>query len=497
MAVMAVIDTESVLVAVGLLLLVAVGASKVARRFGVPTLLLFMGIGMLAGSEGVGGIDFTDFRLAQSVGITALALLLFAGGLDTDVRQVRTVVRPALSLATVGVAVTCVVVGLSAHVILDLPLATAMLLGAIVSSTDAAAVFSVLRSQSIGLRGEIRPVLELESGANDPMAVFLTVGLLTLIDDPDTPLAELLLLFGRQMVIGAIAGYALARLGVWLINRSRLDAEGLYPVLTLSLVLLIFGATAGLGGSGFLAVYLAGLVIGDARIVHRHSLRQFHDAIAWLAQIAMFLVLGLLAFPSRVASVAVDGLMIAAVLVLVARPIATFLALPTRRFSVRAKLLLSWVGLRGAVPIILATFALAEGIDDAEFIFNIVFFTVLVSVLVQGTTVATAARLLGVSQPAAENRPLPLAYNPIDEHSDMELHAFTIGNDSPTIGAQLVDLGLPRGVLVLLVTRGDTHLVPEGSTSFEEGDRVLYLAPGEAKPAIEALLAGHPHQSEP
>ena len=490
-------DTESILTAVGLLLLLAVVASKVTRRFGIPTLLLFLGIGMLAGSEGIGGIDFTDFRLAQSVGITALALILFAGGLDTDVRRVRPVIRPALSLATVGVAITCVVVGLSAHVIFDLPVETALLLGAIVSSTDAAAVFSVLRSQNIGLRGEIRPVLELESGANDPMAVFLTVGLLAVIDDPGTPLAELLLLFGRQVVLGLVLGYGSARIGVWLINRARLDAEGLYPVLTLSFVLLLFGVTAGLGGSGFLAVYLAGLVIGDARIVHRSSLRQFHDAIAWLAQIAMFLVLGLLVFPSRLGSVAVEGVVIAAVLVLVARPIATFVALPTRRFSVRAKLLLSWVGLRGAVPIILATFALADGIDDAELIFDVVFFAVLVSVLVQGTTVAAAARVLGVSEPVSEHRPSPLAYDPVDDRSDMELHELTIVGDSPAVGAQLVDLGLPRGVLVLLVTRGEDHVLPEGGTRLEAGDRLLFLAPSMTGTDVDALLGGDPDASDP
>lgn len=479
---------EPALAVTAVLLLIAIGSSKLTGRIGIPVLLLFIGIGMLAGSDGVGGIEFTDYELAQSVGITALAFILFSGGLDTDVRQVRPVLVPALSLATVGVAVTCGIVATTASVVLDLPWETGLLVGAIVSSTDAAAVFSVLRAQSVGLQGELRPTLELESGSNDPMAVFLTIGALTLITKPDTGAVELLGVFVRQMTLGAVLGFVLARVGVLLINKLRLDESGLYPVLTVAIALAIFGGTAVVGGSGFLAVYLAGIVIGNTRIVHRHTILQFHDALAWLSQIVMFLVLGLLAFPSDIVDVAGEGLVIAIVLVAVARPVATFVALPTRRFTVRGRLLLSWVGLRGAVPIVLATFALAEGVDDAVLVFDVVFFIVLVSVAIQGTTVARSARALGVATPADTRRPSPLTFNPVDETSDMDTVELVVGDHSVAVGSQLLDLGLPRGVLALLVTRDGRQQLPEGSTVFAPGDIVLLLASATQRAALVDLF---------
>ncbi len=483
-------QTEPVLALVAVLLLLSVAASKLTRRFGVPMLLLFIGIGMLAGSEGVGGVEFTNFEVAQAVGVTALAIILFSGGLDTDARRVRPVIGPALSLATVGVGVTCAIVGAAAHVVLDVPWETGLLVGAIVSSTDAAAVFSVLRSQSIGLQGDLRPTLELESGSNDPMAVFLTIGLLTLITEPDTSIGDLVLLFSRQMLLGVVLGLVLGRVAVAVVNKARLGEEGLYPILTTGLALLIFGGTATLGGSGFLAVYLAGIVMGNRRIVHGHSILRFHDAAAWLAQIAMFLALGLLVFPSRLVDVAAEGIVIAVVLVLIARPIATFVALPTRRYTVRGRLLLAWVGLRGAVPIILATFALAEGVEGAEALFDVVFFTVLISVLVQGTTVASAARILGVGEAAPDKSPAPLAFNPVNERSNMGMHEYVIDSTSPASGRQIAEIGLPKGVLMLLISRGSTHLLPEGTTVLEHGDRLLVLAPATHLDKLRTVLDG-------
>lgn len=483
-------EIEPELAALGALLIFAVGASKLTQRIGVPVLLVFIALGMLAGSEGVGGIEFTDFSFAQSVGVTSLAFILFAGGLDTDLRHVRPVVLPALSLATIGVAVTCAIVAGAATVLLGLPWETGLLIGAIVSSTDAAAVFSVLRAQAVGLRGQLRPTLELESGSNDPMAVFLTIGALTLISEPDTSPLQLIALFARQMTLGALIGYALARLAAVLINKARLAEDGLYPVLTTAVALAIFGGTAVVGGSGFLAVYVAGITIGNTRIVHHHSILRFHDALAWLAQITMFLVLGLLSFPSDIAAVALRGLAIAAVLVVVARPIATFIALPTRRFTLRSRLFLSWVGLRGAVPIVLATFALAEEVQHAELVFNIVFFIVLVSVSIQGTTIASAARLLGLATPSRARRSSPLAFNPVDEGTDMDTVEFVVAPDAPATGVQLLDAGLPRGVLILLVTRDGTQLLPEGSTVFQPGDVVLTLARDAQREALRTTFEG-------
>lgn len=487
-------QTEQALAAVAVLLLLAVGASKMTRRFGVPVLLVFMGIGMLAGSEGIGGVEFSDFKLAQAVGVTSLAFILFSGGLDTDMSSVRRVAVPAISMATVGVAITCAVVGGAAYLVLDVPFETALLVGAVVSSTDAAAVFLVLRSQSVDLRGDLRPALELESGSNDPMAVFLTIGLLTVITEPDTTPVDLVLLFVQQMLLGAVLGYVLARIAVLVINKVRLVEDGLYPVMTIAFAALIFGGTATLGGSGFLAVYIAGIVIGNARIVHRHTIMKFHDALAWLAQILMFLVFGLLAFPSQIASVAVEGMLIAAVLVFVARPIATFISLPTRRFALKGKLLISWVGLRGAVPIILATFALAENIEHAELVFDVVFFTVFVSVLVQGTTVTSAARFLGLAVPANVGFASPLAFNPVDELSEMNTFEFVV--EPAAADQQLLDLDLPKGVLVLLVTRDTIHLVPEGNTVLAENDRVLVLAPESARGGLREIFEARPGRSD-
>ena len=364
------------------------------------------------------------------------------------------------------------------------------------SSTDAAAVFTVLRAQSVGFRGELRPTLELESGSNDPMAVFLTVGALMLITEPETSAIELIVLFARQMVLGAAIGYVLARVAVVLINKVRLDDHGLYPVMSTAVALAIFGATAAAGGSGFLAVYLAGIVIGNRRIVHRHSILQFHDALAWLSQIAMFLVLGLLSFPSAIAAVAWKGLVIAVVLVLLARPIATFVALPTRRFPARSRLLLAWVGLRGAVPIVLATFALADGIDHAELIFNVVFFTVLVSASIQGTTVARAARFLRVATPAPARSASPLTFNPMEEASAMETFEFVVSDEARATDRQLLDVGLPRGVLVLLVTRDGTQMLPEGSTVFRAGDTVLVLAQDTQREALTRTFEADPGTEE-
>ncbi|MEW6475348.1 MAG: potassium/proton antiporter, partial [Actinomycetota bacterium] len=313
-------EAEPLLAAAAALILVGVLASKISTHLGVPALLLFLGVGMLAGSDGVGGIHFEDFQLAQSVGIVALAFILFAGGLSTGWAEVRPVLAPGVALATVGVVVTALVAGGIAAWALDLSATTGFLLGAIISSTDAAAVFSVLRSRNVSLRGEIRPLLELESGSNDPMAVFLTVGFLELLTDPGRSVLSLMPLFAQQMAVGAVLGYLLARGTVVAINRLRLEYEGLYPVVTLAVVVLTYGITALLGGSGFLAVYVAGIVMGNREFLHKKSLMRFHDAIAWLSQISMFLVLGLLVFPSELPAVAGRALLVAAALVLVARP---------------------------------------------------------------------------------------------------------------------------------------------------------------------------------
>jgi cell volume regulation protein A len=482
-------EADAVLVAAALLIFLGVVASKVSSRLGVPAVLLFLIVGMLAGSEGVGGIDFTDHELAQAIGIVALALILFAGGLDTEWSDVRPVLGKGLLLATVGVPITAMVVGTVAAWVLGVSLAVGLLLGSIVSSTDAAAVFSVLRSRNVGLKGRLRPLLELESGSNDPMAVFLTLAFISVITNDGGGVAELMGVFVLQAVVGAVVGFAMAKGAVMAINRARLEYEGLYPVLMIAIVLLAYGGAAVLGGSGFLAVYVTGLMMGNARFLHKKSLMRFADGLAWLMQIAMFLVLGLLVFPSDVASVAGRALVVSLALIFVARPVAVGIVLGLTRLGVRETLLVAWVGLRGAVPIVLATFPLVEGVPEASLIFNVVFFIVLTSVLVQGPTLPLVARWLRVDAPFERQRPFLLD---IVESGDgaTDLHEVTVAPGSPASGRQIVDLRLPTGTLVVLLSREDEFVVPQGSTVVRAGDNILLVADQDMLPAARALFAG-------
>lgn len=382
------------------LLLLGVLTSVISDRFGVPALLLFLAVGMLAGSDGPGGIHFDNASVAQLIGILALVFILFSGGLDTDWQVTRPIAREALLLATFGVVITAGIVGIFVKYLLGFTWKESLLLGAIVSSTDAAAVFSVLRAKSLRLKGNLKPLLEFESGSNDPMAVFLTVGLISLIQQPDASPWSLFGSFFLQMLLGSIGGYLMGRGILFLVNRLRLGYDGLYPVLTFSLVLLTYGVANSIGGNGFLAVYIAGIVVGNHKFLRKRILHSFHDGLAWMMQISMFVTLGLLVFPSQLLPVMGTGLLIAASLIFIARPLSVFLVLMLSRSNFREKTFISWVGLRGAVPIILATYPLLAGVEKSEFIFNAVFFVVLTSVILQGATLPFVARRLGVEDPA-------------------------------------------------------------------------------------------------
>ncbi|MDQ4144389.1 MAG: potassium/proton antiporter [Actinomycetota bacterium] len=472
-------DPAPLMTAAAVLVLLGVVVSKVSTRLGVPALLLFLLLGMAAGSEGLGGIEFEDYELAQAVGVVALAFILFAGGFDTDWRSVRPVLGQSLLLATMGVLATALISGAFASWVLGVSLTAGFLLGAIISSTDAAAVFAVLRSRNVSLRGRLRPLLELESGSNDPMAVFLTLGFVEILAQDGATVAGLVPLFVAQMAIGGAAGLVAGKGMAIAMNRLHLEYEGLYPVAMISFVLLAYGVTATLGGSGFLAVYIAGLVMGNERIVHKRSLSRFADGIAWLMQIAMFLVLGLLVFPSALVAVAGPALLISAVLIFVARPLAAGPLLLLTGFRMRETLMVSWVGLRGAVPIVLATFPLVEGLPQSELIFNVVFFIVLTSVLVQGTTIPVVARWLGVDAPLERRR-----WDVVDAlgagPGTIQLHEVSVTDGSPAAGRQIVDLDLPQGALVVLVSRDGEFVVPQGSTVLMPGDEVLLLADEQA-----------------
>ena len=466
---------DEILVAASVLLLLSILASKAAARLGVPALLLFLVLGMFAGSDGPGGIYFDDAYVAQSLGVVALSLILFSGGLDTEWSSIRPVLWQGLGLSTVGVLITAGLVGAFAKLVFGFSLLEGVLLGAIVSATDAAAVFSVLRSHGIGLTGHVRPLLELESGSNDPMAVFLTAGLVGMISEPSTNPLSLVPMFVWQMALGAGLGYAMGRLAILLINRLNLEFHGLYPVLTLSLILLTYGGTDLLSGNGFLAVYILGLVMGNNNFIHKQSVKRFHDGLAWLMQIAMFLVLGLLVFPSHLVPIVGLGLISSLFLIFVARPVSIFATLAFSGFKFNEKLMISWVGLRGAVPIVLATFPLLAGMPKSEMIFDLVFFIVLTSILLQGTSLPLFARWLGVEAPVHDEPKPPLTLEP-DAGLQSELVDIEIPPGSPVEGKQIVGAAIPKGALIVLINRANEFLVPNGGTVLESGDRVLVLA---------------------
>ena len=475
-----------VLIASAVLLLISVVASKASSRFGVPALLIFLIIGMLAGSKGPGGIYFNDVGVAQSLGVLALAFILFSGGLDTRWKEVRPVLVSGLSLATIGVAVSALIVGAIIHYIFKVSFIEGVLLGAIISSTDAAAVFAVLRSKNVRLQSKLKPLVELESGSNDPMAVFLTTAIIERILEPGSPFFTFIVDFILQMSLGATAGFVLGKLAIGIINRVRLDYDGLYPVLTIATVLITYGATDLVGGNGFLAVYVAGLVMGNHRFIHRASLLRFHDGIAWLMQIAMFLALGLLVYPSRLIPVAGIGLTIAIGLTLVARPLSVYIATIFSNLSMRERAMVSWAGLRGAVPIILATFPLMAQLPNGPLIFNVVFFTVLVSVIVQGSSIPQVARLLGVAGVAADERD-----NNLPTRKEGELLTIEVPRGAPSSHRQVVEIGLPVETLILLVYRGEGFFAPNGSTIIEPGDKLMVLTSEAAIDETRELLEGY------
>lgn len=454
------------LVIVAAFLFVCVIASKISAKLGIPALVLFLGIGMLAGSDGPGGIAFDDMALTKSLGTIALAFILFAGGLDTTFSTLRPVIWRSVSLSTLGVVVTAGLVGLFAHYLLNLPPLVALLLGAVVSPTDAAAVFGVLRSSGLKLKHNITPLLELESGTNDPVAIFLVIGITDLLIHPGASvpalIGHLFLEMPLGFAVGLIAGYGAAII----INRIRLEYDGLYPIITIATVCFAFGGAHLIQGNPFLAVYVAGVTMGSRNFLHRLNLIQFHDAIAWLTQIVMFAVLGLLVFPTDLAKVAVPGMILSLFLILVARPAAVFIALLFARMQKRTKFFVSWAGLRGAVPIILATFPAIAGVPEAPLIFNLVFFIVVTSVLMQGTTIRLLAKRLSV---AAIER--PATYLRKSAHED--LLEIRLEEGSGSIGKQVVDLGLPSTALIVLLKRGKNSYIPQGSTVLREGDVML------------------------
>jgi potassium/hydrogen antiporter len=455
-----------------------------ATRLGVPTLVAFLVLGMLLGSDGPGGIEFDDAHLARTVGVLGLAAILFEGGLSTSWRRLRQVAVPASLLSTVGIVASAALTGAAAYALFPLSWLQSVLLGAVVASTDAAAVFATLRYTTI--RRRLARLLEAETGLNDPFAIALTLGFIQWIEEPGSGLRDLIILVIRQLGLGVAAGVVFGMLAMSVFARLPQSVGPFAPVVSLAAAALSFGAADVIGGSGFLSVYLVGLAVGSTPSPYRRQLVAFHEGLAFLAQVVLFVMLGLLVFPSQLGSVAGPGVVLAILLVVAIRPASVWLATAFSDFTGRERMLLGWAGLRGAIPIVLATFVLSSNIPRAETIFNAVFFVVIASVLIQGTTLEWVARRLGLVDPAVSSQPAPLE---VDAHSPLELVEFTVAVDHAIAGAAVRELGLPRSALIAVVTRGDHTIPPRGGTTIMAGDQLFVLAPRESRAALEDVFA--------
>ena len=478
-------DEGLLLLAVGGILAASIVIALGAARTGLPVLVLFLGLGMLLGSDGPGGIEFDNAELARRVGTVGLGLILYEGGLQTSWRRLREVAVPAALLSTIGVVVSTLIAGAAAYFLFSLSWLEAILIGAVVASTDAAAVFATLRFTHI--RRRLARTLEAESGGNDPMAIALTLGLIAWIEHPDSyGIDDLVLLVIRQIGLGLIVGVALGLVATWVFARIPGSIGAFAPVASVAAAALAFGAADSIGGSGFLAVYLVGLAVGSTPSRYRRQLVAFHEGIAFVSQVTLFVVLGLLVFPHELPHVALRGFALAFLLMLVARPAAVWASTSISQFTNRERLLLGWAGLRGAVPIVLATFALSSKVPHKETIFNAVFFVVVVSTIVQGTTLERVARSLGLVSPAPPVPEAPLEVGPM---SQLDLVEFAVAADHAVNGSAVRQLGLPRNALIAVVHRNDEALPPRGSTILRAGDRLFVLVPRKNRADLEDVFS--------
>lgn len=477
-----VFTAENILLIGSVLIFSSIIISKTGYRFGIPTLLLFLLVGMIFGSDGL-GLQFNSAEDAQFIGMIALSIILFSGGMDTKFQDIKPVLKPGIVLSTVGVLLTTVLTGVFiyflsglTHTNIELTMMASLLLAATMSSTDSASVFSLLRSQRMNLKENLRPMLELESGSNDPMAYMLTIVLIQIISSG----SELsLAVLGRdllvQFLIGGSVGYAFGRFAVWLVNRINLSNSSLYPILLLSIVFATFTITDLLKGNGYLAVYIAGVIVGNARLVYRKEINTFMNGLTWLFQIIMFLSLGLLVNPHEMLDIAAVALLIGLFMIVIARPVSVFACLlPFRNISNKARLFISWVGLRGAVPIIFATYPVIAKIEGSQQLFNIVFFITLLSLVVQGTSISYVARKLHLDLPE-EKEGNEFGVELPDE-IDSKLNDITLTPDMLDNGNRLKDMNIPKGTLVMLVKRGNEFIIPNGEVELHTGDKLLLIS---------------------
>ncbi|KAB1066816.1 potassium/proton antiporter [Tamlana haliotis] len=483
------ITTENILLIGSILLLLSIIFAKRAFKFGVPTLLLFLVVGMLAGSEGIGGIHFDDPKLAQFIGLVSFNFIMFSGGLDTNWNSVKPILKEGLALSTIGVLLTALSLGGFVWLVTDFTIYESMLLGSIVSSTDAAAVFSILRSKNLALKTNLRPTLEFESGSNDPMAYVLTISFLTLVINQDQSVASIIPIFFQQMILGGILGIAFGKFSKLCINKLNLDFEGLYPILVIALMFATFSATDAVGGNGFLAIYICAVYLGNQDLIHKSTILKMFDGLAWLMQIVLFLTLGLLVFPSQIIEVAGIGLLIAVALIFLARPIGVFLSLSPFKMKMRRRVYISWVGLRGAVPIVFATYPLLAGIDKANMIFNIVFFISVTSVILQGTTLSVVADWLNVGLP---EKPVAANDRYILDLPKSAMKEVLVKPNSFAVNQRIVDIHFPQTAFITMIKRDGNFVRAGGSTIIEANDILVVLLDNEdSLKQVNEVLAGN------
>ncbi|MDR0675862.1 MAG: potassium/proton antiporter [Elusimicrobiota bacterium] len=481
---------EYILLSISILLIISILASKLSNKatIPIPLLLIFLAVGMLAGSEGIGKINFDNIKLAQSIGVIALTFILFSGGLDTDYSNIKKVFGTGIVLSTLGVILTTLVVAIAASQILKLPFKESLLLGSIVSSTDAAAVFSILRSKKISLKGNLKSLLELESGSNDPMAVLLTLTSIRILAYPEFSFISILVMFLKNIIIGILSGIIFGKIIHYSFNMLKLEYEGIYSVFSIACVIFVYTITTMVDGNGFLAVYVVGVSLASRNFFYKKSLISFNDSVSWLMQIVMFISLGLLVYPSKLIQMFFPAIIITSILLFVARPIAIFICLIFSKMKLNEKLMISWVGLRGAAPIVLATFPLISGIEKADIFFNIVFFAVLISVLVQGSSIPYMAKILNVHAPFRKKSKYPIEFEQQDKF-DAELLEFIVPFNGKIVGKAISELELPNDSLAMLVGRGENYIIVKGNTLLKEGDVILFLAKKADIPIIQKILS--------
>lgn len=478
-------SAENILLLGSILVFSAIIISKTGYKLGVPSLLVFLVVGMLFGSDGL-GMHFENAKQAQFIGMISLSVILFSGGMDTKIREVKPILLTGLLLSTLGVLVTTALTGLFIYYVshetgfdINLSLIVSLLLAATMSSTDSASVFNILRTQKINLKQNLRPLLELERGSNDPMAYMLTIVLISLATSASASAGQIAVDFAIQFVVGSITGFAMGKLGVLIINKIKLNNSSLYPILLLSIVFFTFTITDLLKGNGYLAVYIAGAVVGNSKIVCRRETQTFFDGFTWLSQIIMFLALGLLVNPHELLGVAPVAVLIGLFMMIVARPASVFLCLlPFKNLGFKAKTFTSWVGLRGAVPIIFATYPVVADIDGADQIFNIVFFITLLSMIIQGSTISWAAKKLNLNLPLQkEGNDFGIE---LPDEIDTTLKDIEVTEKMLENGNKIADMNIPKGTLVMIVKRGNRHIIPNGSLILQAGDKLLLISENES-----------------